>query len=202
MIYILRLAKAEQLGLFDSIVHVAPHVRKDGTYVGQHERHQKVRQRDLFADHPAPEKPKPKASSKARRLISYVAGKGGPERMGAMLRAQPAAVTDRLVLGFTAETGLPEFEVRSILGLGGDQKAEKQPEPAPDQEPIKNETPADAGPAAETAPADQEPVKESEPVTVQAAELGQEHAIPPAPKESSEVAPGTEAAAPSVAPER
>ena len=128
MIYLL-LAKAEQFSLFDSIVHVAPHVRKDGTFVAQHERHQKVRQHDLFADHPAPEKPKPKSNPKAKRLIAYVAGKGGPERMGSMLRAQPAAVTDRLVLGFTAETGLPEFEVRSILGLsGGAESAIKEAE--------------------------------------------------------------------------
>ena len=171
MIYLL-LAKAEQLGLFDSVVHVAPHVRKDGTYVAEHQRHQKVRQADLFG---APEKPQePSAKAKARRLIDFVKRKGGAERMGALLSGQPAEVVGRMVDGFVKETGLSAGQVRAVLGLGGERKPAEMPESradageqvvtaATDQEPIKNEKPADAGPAAESAPADQEPVKKLEP---------------------------------------
>lgn len=158
MIYLL-LAKAEQLGLFDSIVHVAPHVRKDGTYVAEHDRHQKVRQGNLFG---AAEKPAiTPTKAKARRLMEYVKRKGGAERMGSLLASQPAEVVARLVEGFVKETGLSAGQVRAVLGLGGERK-EAAPAPA-DQEPIKNEKPSDAGLAAESAPADQEPVKKPEP---------------------------------------
>lgn len=167
MIYLL-LAKAEQLGLFDSIVRVAPHVRKDGTYVAEHQRHQKVRQADLFG---APEKPQePSAKAKARRLIDFVKRKGGAERMGVLLSGQSAEVVERMVDGFVKETGLSAGQVRAVLGLGGDRKPGESPgtradagnqavTAQADQEPIKDEKPADTGLAAESAPADQEPVK-------------------------------------------
>ena len=171
MIYLL-LAKAEQLGLFDSIVHVAPHVRRDGTYVAAHERHQKVRQDDLFwhAEHGQQDAP---AKAKARKLIDFVKRKGGAARMGAMLAGQPQDVVSRMVDGFVKETGMTAGQVRAVLGLGGDLKPQESPESRADagnqavteaanQDPIKNEKAADAGSAAESAPSDQEQVKKPE----------------------------------------
>ncbi len=72
-----------QLALFDSPVHVAAHVRKDGVVVKPHVRIQKVavKQHSLFGDHPKAEEQKPKHS----KLDAFIERKGGRRALGAII---------------------------------------------------------------------------------------------------------------------
>lgn len=74
-----------QLQLFDAPVHVAAHVRKDGTVVQPHVRIQKVamKQRSLFGDHPAA--PEPQAKPKRTKLDIFIERKGGVRALGKII---------------------------------------------------------------------------------------------------------------------
>lgn len=73
-----------QLSLFNAPVHVAAHVRRDGTVVAPHMRIQKVavRQPSLFVDHHAPE---PAQAPKRSKLDVFMARYGGPNGMARIL---------------------------------------------------------------------------------------------------------------------
>lgn len=73
-----------QLALFDAPVHVAQHVRKDGTVVAPHIRIQKVavKQRSLFGEHHAE---KPEAKPKRSKLDVFIERKGGLRALGSVI---------------------------------------------------------------------------------------------------------------------
>ena len=74
-----------QFALFDAPVHVAAHVRKDGTVVAPHTRIQKValkqhHQASLFGEQEAPA-----AKPKRTKLDVFIERKGGLRALGAII---------------------------------------------------------------------------------------------------------------------
>lgn len=104
-----------QLALFDTPVHVAAHVRKDGSLVGAHMRIQKVavRQPSLFDDHHAAP-----AAPKRNKLDIFLTRYGGPAGM-ARIVASLTEGQQQALLGKMAEVGKTTPEaVAEMLAQG------------------------------------------------------------------------------------
>ncbi len=104
-----------QLALFDTPVHVAAHVRKDGTVVAPHMRIQKVavRQHSLFDDHHAAA---PAPAAKRGKLDVFMTRYGGPSGMARIL-ADMTEGQQQALLGKMAEVGKTTPEaVAAMIG--------------------------------------------------------------------------------------
>lgn len=117
-----------QLALFDAPVHVAQHVRKDGTVVAPHIRIQKVavKQRSLFGDHHAE---KPEAKPKRSKLDVFIERKGGLRALGA------------IIASLTEDQQLRLFEEMGKLGGKSPEDVAAMFADHYDKAPAKNETP-------------------------------------------------------------
>lgn len=173
------LLSKSQLALFDAPVHVAAHVRKDGTMVAPHTRIQKValKQPGLFGDKPAKAEPTAAPKAKRSRLDAFIARHGGEKELGRTLSGltegqqqrlfaemakldgiTPAAVAER----FSDLASAPE-PTKVIRYIDADEHGEvppiavrapeSAPAPAPVAEPEKPKAKRARKPKAEKAPA-------------------------------------------------
>lgn len=112
-----------QLALFDAPVHVAAHVRKDGTVVQPHVRIQKValKQPSLFEHHPAPE---PVAQPKRSKLDVFLARYGGAAGMAKILTGMTEGQQQQIIAKM-AEVGKTTPEaVAQLIADGAQAKPE------------------------------------------------------------------------------
>ena len=129
-----------QLALFDAPVHVAQHVRKDGTVVAPHIRIQKVavKQHSLFGDHHAE---KPEAKPKRSKLDVFIERKGGLRALGAIIASLTEDQQRRLFEEMGKLGGKSPEDVAAMFAGHYDKApaknetpdlfADKAPEPAP-----------------------------------------------------------------------
>jgi len=118
-----------QLALFDAPVHVAAHVRKDGTVVQPHVRIQKlaVKQHSLFGGHHAA----PEPAKRRSKLDTFLGRYGGPAGMAKILAGLPEGQQQQLIAKM-AEVGKTTPE--AVWAMLGAAPKPAQAEPAAEKQ--------------------------------------------------------------------
>lgn len=109
---IISMLKAQQLGLFDSIVHVGTIVRKDGTVVAAHNRHVKKRAEE---QHPQGELvlQDENKQTKLSKLDATIQKFGGQKGVANLIATAPKAVSDQIVALLAKLSKKTEDEIRT-----------------------------------------------------------------------------------------
>lgn len=130
--------KKSQISLFDAPVHVAAHVRKDGTVVAPHTRIQKVsfKQRSLFDDHAAPE---PAAKPKRTKLDTFIERKGGLRALGSVIASMSEDQQRKIFEELGKLGGKSAEDVAAMFAEHYDKPAEKGETPDLFAQPDKHE---------------------------------------------------------------